>query len=121
MFKAEFRRNRGFRFRFHDKNLITQRIYNIASSFLYLQVFGCVSELTSERAPGLEAFGDAERMRVQGYLAHKKPSPHGTLQWTHAYGPMVVLGGVAVSYERGTPAPMARSTTLVPFAGQFTT
>jgi hypothetical protein len=26
-----------------------------------------------------------------------------TLQWAYAYGPMVVLGGGALSYGRGTP------------------
>ena len=40
---------------------------------------------------------------LQGYLAHKK-SPHpSTLQQVYVYGPMVVLGGLAVSYARGTP------------------
>ena len=41
---------------------------------------------------------------LQGYLAHKKlPTPR-TLQWDHAYGHMVTLGGGgAVSDERGTP------------------
>ena len=42
---------------------------------------------------------------VHGYLAHKKPSPHGTLPYTYVYGPMVVLGRRALSYERGTPVP----------------
>ena len=40
---------------------------------------------------------------VQGYLAHKKPRPLRTLQKDYAKGPMVVLGGGAVSYVRGTP------------------
>ena len=40
---------------------------------------------------------------IQGYLAHKKQPPLRTLQQDYAQGPMVVLGGVAVSYERGTP------------------
>ena len=40
---------------------------------------------------------------VQGYLADKKPAHPMTLQWAYAKGPMVVLGGVAVSCERGTP------------------
>jgi len=40
---------------------------------------------------------------IQGYLAHKKtPSPR-SLQLGYAFGPTAVLGGVAVSYERGTP------------------
>ena len=38
--------------------------------------------------------------RVQGYLPQKKPPPPRTLQKDHAYGPMVVLGGGAISYER---------------------
>jgi hypothetical protein len=42
-------------------------------------------------------------MDVQGYLAHKKQRPPRTLQEDYAQGHMVVLGGVAVSYERGTP------------------
>ena len=41
--------------------------------------------------------------RVQGYLAHTKQRPPRTLQSDHALGPMVALGGGAVSYERGTP------------------
>ena len=40
---------------------------------------------------------------VQGYLAHKKPRPLRTLQKDYAQGPMEVLRGGAVSYERGTP------------------
>ena len=42
---------------------------------------------------------------VQGYLAHKKLQPPRTLQEDCALGPMVALGGGAVSYERGTPVP----------------
>jgi len=41
--------------------------------------------------------------RVQGDFAHKKHPPPRTLQYDSAHGPMVALGGVAVSYERGTP------------------
>jgi hypothetical protein len=44
------------------------------------------------------------RVPLQGYLAHKKPPPPRTLQQAYAYGPVVVLGGGLVSYERGTPA-----------------
>ena len=33
------------------------------------------------------------RIVVQGYLAHKNPSPSRTLQWPYALGPMVILGG----------------------------
>ena len=40
---------------------------------------------------------------VQGYLAHKRPPPPRTLEKASALGPSVVLGGGAVSYERGTP------------------
>jgi len=40
---------------------------------------------------------------MQGYLAHKKQRPSRTLQQEYAVGPMVVLWGGAVSYERGTP------------------
>jgi len=39
---------------------------------------------------------------VQGYLAHKKPPPPRTLQKDYAQGHTVDLGGVAVSYERGS-------------------
>ena len=41
----------------------------------------------------------------KGYLAHEKHSPPRTLQWDHAYGPTMVLGGGVVSYEWSTPAP----------------
>jgi len=40
---------------------------------------------------------------VQGYLAHKKHPPPRSLQEDYILGPRVVLGGVAVSYERGIP------------------
>ena len=40
---------------------------------------------------------------VQGNLAHKKKRLPRTLQYDYAWCPMVVLGGGAVSYERGTP------------------
>ena len=40
---------------------------------------------------------------VQGYLAHKKHPLPRTLQWDYTLGPLVVLGGGALSYERGTP------------------
>ena len=40
---------------------------------------------------------------IQGYLAHKKQRPPRTLQQEYAQGPMVVLRGGAVSYQRGTP------------------
>jgi len=38
-----------------------------------------------------------------GYLAHQKQRLSKTLQQDYAYDPMAVLGGGAVSYERGTP------------------
>ena len=40
---------------------------------------------------------------VQGYLANEKPPHPRTLQQACAQGPMVVLMGVSVSHERGTP------------------
>ena len=43
------------------------------------------------------------QVSLQGYLAHQKHFPPGTLQKDYTWGPVVVLGGVAVSYERGTP------------------
>jgi len=39
----------------------------------------------------------------QGYLAHEKTPPPRTLQKAYAQGHMAVLGGVAVSFERGSP------------------
>jgi len=47
-------------------------------------------------------------MAVQGYLAHKKLRPPGTLLKDYAWGPMAILGEGAVSYERGTPVQHAR-------------
>ena len=41
---------------------------------------------------------------LQGYLTHKKQPPLRTLQYDYTQGPMVVLGGGAVSHERGIPA-----------------
>ena len=41
---------------------------------------------------------------LEGYLTHKKQRPPRTLQKDYTEGSMVVLGGGAVSYERGTPA-----------------
>ena len=40
---------------------------------------------------------------LQGYLAHKKQRLPRTLQKNYAHGHMEVLGGRAVSYERGAP------------------
>ena len=48
-------------------------------------------------------------VRLQGYLVHKKPPAHRTLQWGYAQDPMVVLGRGAVSYERGTPVTQANT------------
>jgi len=58
------------------------------------------------RIPGLALEYAPNRLiavDVQGYLAHKKPTFPRNLQKAYASGPMVALGGVAVSYERGTP------------------
>jgi len=41
--------------------------------------------------------------KVQVYLVHKKQIHPRTLQSAYAKGPMLVLGGGALSYERGTP------------------
>ena len=38
----------------------------------------------------------------------KNSAPPRALQWDHAYGPMVALGGVAVSYERCAPVGSSR-------------
>ena len=43
---------------------------------------------------------------VQGNFAHKKQRRPGTLHLACAQGPMVVLGGGAVSFERGNPLAM---------------
>ena len=40
---------------------------------------------------------------VQGYLAHNKQRPLRTLKKDYAWGPLVLSGGGAVSYEEGTP------------------
>ena len=40
---------------------------------------------------------------LQGHLAHKKLPPPRTLEKAYAQGPMVVIEGVVISYERGTP------------------
>jgi hypothetical protein len=40
---------------------------------------------------------------LQGYLAHKKPPHPSTQQQVCVEGPMAVLGGGAISCERGTP------------------
>ena len=42
-------------------------------------------------------------VQISGYLVHKKQNPPRTLQQDYAQDPTVVLGGGAVSYERGTP------------------
>ena len=39
---------------------------------------------------------------AQGYLAHEKHPPPRTLQWDYTKGPVMVLGGGAVSYELRT-------------------
>ena len=50
---------------------------------------------------------------LQGYLAHKKQRPPRTLQKDYAWGPMVTLGGGAVSYGRGTPVQDSQDQILV--------
>jgi len=40
---------------------------------------------------------------LQGYLGHEQHFPTRTLHQDFTQGPMVVLRGLAVSYERGTP------------------
>ena len=42
-------------------------------------------------------------MDLQGYVAHENTHLPRTLQLYYAQDPMVVLGGGAVSYDRGTP------------------
>ena len=42
-----------------------------------------------------------------GHLAHKKQRPPRNLQQDCAKGPVVALGGVAVSFERGIPVQQA--------------
>ena len=42
-------------------------------------------------------------VELEGYLIHKKPPHPCNLQQAYAQGPTVVLGGGAVSDERGTP------------------
>ena len=54
---------------------------------------------------------------LQGYLAHKKQQPPRNLQQDYAQGPMAVLGGWAVSYERGTPGVRISNATLQVFRG----
>ena len=53
----------------------------------------------SETAKGPLASGQKSPFFLQGYLAHKKRQPHGTLRLWPYGGPR----GLAVSYERGTP------------------
>ena len=50
------------------------------------------------------------RRAAHGYLAHKEQRPPRTLQEDYAQHPTVVLGGGAVSYERGTPVPAGAKT-----------
>jgi len=52
---------------------------------------------------GGAALGRVHSPRVQGYLAHKKTHPPGTLPLACAKGPREVLGGWVFSYERVTP------------------
>ena len=64
-----------------------------------------ISQLLPEAGPPPTP-GGAEG-RVQGYLAHKNPPSPRTLQQDSTLGPMVVLGGGTVSYERGAPVRLA--------------
>jgi len=65
-----------------------------------LSASGGRGALSSETlCPPALRFGEG----LQEYLVHKKPPPRRTLQWGYTQGPMVFLGGRAVSYERGTP------------------
>jgi len=66
------------------------------------------------RSLSLSREAGAARWPIQGYLAHQKQRPPGTLQYDYAQGTMVVLGGSAVSYERGTPATRAEPATHRP-------
>ena len=43
------------------------------------------------------------QVALQGYIAREKHPPRRTLQLDYTQGPVVVLGGGAVSYEPGTP------------------
>ena len=47
-------------------------------------------------------------------LAHAEPRPPRTLQQDYAQGPMMFLGGWAVSYERGTPVPSTQDPSTQP-------
>ena len=49
------------------------------------------------------------RQSLQGYLAHKKQRTPRALQSDYAYGPMVVLGERAISYQRGNPVECAKA------------
>ena len=37
--------------------------------------------------------GEYEAASIQGYLAHEKHNPRGTIQQAYAWGPMMILGG----------------------------
>ena len=47
--------------------------------------------------------GESVDTLLHGYLAHKEQRPPRTLQQDYAQGPTVVLWGLTISYERGTP------------------
>ena len=59
------------------------------------------NENESESESESESASESAR-ESDGYLAHKKLSPHGNLRYTYAQGPLVVLGWETVSFERGT-------------------
>ena len=70
---------------------------------------------------GIEPFIPAIHNVVHGYLAHKKTPPSRIPQKDYTYGPTVVLGWGAVSYERGTPVGFRASAldTLIPDINQY--
>ena len=51
-------------------------------------------------------------MCVQGYLAHKKTPPRRTLQWGHAFGPVVVLWAFLASARAPTSSLKQSSLTM---------
>ena len=73
-----------------------------ARRYVYRRILGrCVSLLVSK--PGRGSSLMRKRLRIQGYLAHKKtPTPLGP-PYDPRHGPTVGSYGVAVSCERGTP------------------
>ena len=56
---------------------------------------------TTAKGPAVKIWRSLVYREKQGYLAHERMHYAQTLQQAYAYGPMVVLGKVAFSYERG--------------------